>query len=39
MIINYIKNQKEHHQSENYYSEFKHLLVENDIEFDEKYLL
>ena len=34
IIINDIKNQKEHH-----YDEFKRLLVENEIEFDEKYLL
>jgi putative transposase len=38
-IINYIKNQKEHHKSESYYDEFKRLLIENEIEFDEKYLL
>ena len=34
-IINYIKNQKEHHKSESYYDEFKRLLIENEIEFDE----
>ena len=39
MIINYIKNQKEHHKAENFYDEFKRLLIENGIEFDEKYLL
>ena len=39
MIINYIKNQKEHHRSEIFYDEFKRLLIENNIEFDEKYLL
>ncbi len=39
IIINYIKNQKEHHQSETFYDEFKRLLIENGIEFDEKYLL
>ncbi len=38
-IINYIKNQKEHHQSENFYDEYKRLLIENGIEFDEKFLL
>ncbi len=26
MIINYIKNQKEHHKAENFYDEFKRLL-------------
>jgi REP element-mobilizing transposase RayT len=39
MIINYIKNQKEHHKTESFYDEFKRLLTENGIEFDEKYLL
>ena len=39
MIINYIKNQKEHHKSETFYDEFKRLLIENEIQFDEKYLL
>jgi len=38
-IINYIKNQKEHHKKESFYDEFKRLLIENEIEFDEKYLL
>ncbi len=38
-IINYIKNQKEHHRKETFYDEFKRLLIENDVEFDEKYLL
>lgn len=39
MIINYIKNQKKHHKKETFYDEFKRLLIENEIEFDEKYLL
>src|SRR5262245_32584798 len=39
MIINYIKKQKEHHKKESFYDEFKRLLIENGIEFDEKYLL
>lgn len=39
MIINYIKNQKEHHKTETFYDEFKRLLIETGIEFDEKYLL
>ncbi len=39
VIINYIKNQKEHHKSESFYDEFKRLLIENEIEFDKKYLL
>lgn len=38
MIIDYIKNQKQHHKKENFEQEFKRLLEENDIEYDEKYL-
>lgn len=38
-IINYIKNQKEHHSSENSFDEIKRLLIENGIEYEEKYLL
>lgn len=38
-IINYIKDQKEHHKTETFYDEFKRLLIENGVEFDEKYLL
>lgn len=39
MIINYIKNQKAHHYKENSYDELKRLLVENDVEFDERYFV
>ena len=39
MIINYVKKQKEHHRKESFYDEYKRLLIENGIEFDEKYLL
>ena len=39
MIINYVKNQKEHNKKETFYDEFKRLLISNGIEFDEKYLL
>lgn len=39
MIINYVKNQKEHHKNETFYDEYKRLLIENGIEFDEKYML
>lgn len=31
-IINYIKNQKEHHRNENFEQEFSKLLKENGIE-------
>ncbi len=39
MIINYIKNQKEHHKAESFYDEFKRLLMENDIAFEDRYFL
>jgi REP element-mobilizing transposase RayT len=39
MILNYIKNQKQHHGKENFRTEFERLLVENGVKFDEKYLL
>ena len=38
-IINYVQNQKEHHKTENSLDEYKRLLIENGIDFDEKYLL
>jgi len=38
-IINYIKNQKEHNKKETFYDEFKSLLTENRVEFDEKHFL
>lgn len=39
MIINYVKNQKAHHSKESFYDEYIRLLMENEIEFDERYLL
>ena len=39
VVINYVRKQKEHHRSEIFVDEYKRLLVENAIEFDEKYLL
>jgi REP element-mobilizing transposase RayT len=38
-LINYIKNQEEHHRKISFLDEFKQLLKEYEIEFDEKYLL
>jgi REP element-mobilizing transposase RayT len=38
MIINYIKKQKEHHKNESFETEYKTLLKDHGIEFDEKYL-
>ncbi|WP_276345756.1 IS200/IS605 family transposase [Daejeonella sp. JGW-45] len=39
MIMGYIKKQKEHHRKETFSSEFKRLLVENEVDFEDKYLL
>lgn len=38
-VIKYIKNQKEHHRSETFYDEYKRILTENEISFEDKYLL
>ena len=38
MVINYIKNQKEHHKNKTFEQEYRELLIEHGIEFDEKYL-
>jgi len=38
-VIAYIKNQKEHHKTESFYDEYKRLLTENEILFQDKYLL
>ena len=38
-LINYLKNQEEHHQKETYRDEFIGLLNEHGVKFDEKYLL
>ena len=37
MIVNYIKNQQEHHKKESFEDELRRLLKEHGIEFDEKY--
>ena len=39
MIFEYIKNQKEHHKTESFYDEFKRIIIENGVEFDERYFL
>ena len=36
-IINYIKNQNNHQQGENSAEEFRRLLIENEVTFDERY--
>ena len=38
-LINYIQNQQEHHKVLTFREEYKKLLTEHNIEFDEKYLL
>lgn len=37
-LIDYVKNQKEHHQQRNFKEEYISLLMEHGIEFEEKYL-
>ena len=38
VIINYVKRQKEHHKKETFPDEYKALLNEHGVEYDEKYL-
>ena len=38
MITNYIKTQKEHHQTHEYKNEFRAWLNKYEIEYDEKYV-
>ncbi len=38
ILIDYIKNQKEHHKAITFEDEFRKLLADNGIEWDEKYL-
>jgi REP element-mobilizing transposase RayT len=38
-LIEYIKNQEEHHRAKTYIDELMALLEEHEIEFDERYLL
>ena len=38
-IIDYIKNQREHHKTVNFEEEYRHFLVENGIDIDERYFL
>jgi len=37
MIVNYIKNQQEHHKIESFEDELRRLLKEHGVEVDEKY--
>ena len=38
MIINYIKNQKKHHEHVVFEDEYRDLLEDNGVEFDERYI-
>jgi REP element-mobilizing transposase RayT len=38
-LIEYIKNQEQHHHTKTFREEYIELLMENGIEFDERYLL
>ena len=38
-LIEYVKNQEQHHKEKPFKEELIELLIEHDIEFDEKYLL
>ena len=38
-LIEYVKNQEEHHRIKTYEDEYRELLKEHKIEFNEKYLL
>ncbi|MBK3518810.1 IS200/IS605 family transposase [Carboxylicivirga marina] len=38
-LINYIKNQQEHHRNESFEEEYRSLLMEHGIEIEERYFL
>jgi putative transposase len=38
-IIDYIKNQKEHHKKVSFEVEYRQFLIENGIDIDERYFL
>jgi REP element-mobilizing transposase RayT len=38
-IINYIKNQKEHHKVESFEEEYRRFLSEHEVDIDERYFL
>ena len=38
-IIDYIKNQKEHHKKVSFEEEYRQFLIENGIDIDERYFL
>ena len=38
VLIDYIKNQKQHHEKKSFKQEYLHILKANDISFDDEYL-
>jgi len=38
-IFNYIRNQEQHHAKKKFKDEYKELLINNRVDFDEKYFL
>lgn len=38
IVLNYIKNQEEHHKKKTFKEEYLEFLIENDIEFKDEYL-
>jgi REP element-mobilizing transposase RayT len=37
-FIRYIRNQDEHHREVSFYKEYRRLLIEHEVDFDENYL-
>jgi hypothetical protein len=37
-VINYIRNQREHHRKKTFQEEYLELLRKNGVEYDERYL-
>jgi putative transposase len=37
-VVRYIETQKEHHQRTSFKNEFRHLLDQNHVEYDERYV-
>ena len=37
-VTNYIKNQKAHHQNKTFQDEFREILQQYDVEYDERYI-
>ena len=38
-LINYVKNQEEHHKIKTFKEEYEDLLIDHGIEYEEKYML